>query len=101
MSLLEMPVFYAIAFSAMLTTGLWYRVTFILHARGYPMSLVQGHYQDLCHLHLLIATEPDLTRRRRYRRLQSALRISITMTVFLCAAVCIATSIEIRSQPVR
>ena len=92
---------YAIAFSAMLTTALWYRAKFILHARGYPISLVRSHYQDLCHLHLLIATEADRTRRRRYRRLQSALRISIAMTVFLCAAICIATSIEIRSQPVR
>ena len=51
----------------LLTSVLWYRLKFLLRARGYPMSYIR-HVQDLTHLNQLIATSPpDIERLRLFR----------------------------------
>jgi hypothetical protein len=65
------------------TNVLWYRLKFLLRARGYPISYIR-HMQDLARLNALIArSPPDVERLCRIRIALYAMIVA-TLVAFVC-----------------
>lgn len=98
MTLRAVPVFVAFVM-VILTNVLWYRAKFVLQSRGYPMSFIRHHNQDLRHLSQLVRAETDPGKRRRYVRLRNALFISIGITLCTFAALIASAVYAGRTSP--